>query len=159
MIEVKIERISQRPDKHADVAEMIYKEFAVKKEKPKTLNEVVELFVDETDGTLPIRFVALDGEEAVGTVSLVENDLTVRPELTPWLASLVVKSDYRSRGVGKLLLEETKKLAKSLGYQELYLRTETASEYYKKNGWTYLETTADAEFDKIDVFKVSLTEI
>lgn len=156
---MKIERISHRRDKQAEAAELIYQEFAIKKENPKTLDEVIELFVDETDGLLPIQFVALEDENTIGTVSLVENDLTVRPEYAPWLASLVVKSDYRSRGVGQLLLEETKKMAKSLGYQELYLRTETASEYYKKNGWTYVETTADAEFDKIDVFKVSLTEI
>lgn len=156
---MKIERISHQPDKQAEAAELIYQEFAIKKENPKTLDEVIELFVDETDESLPIRFVALEDENTIGTVSLVENDLTVRPEYAPWLASLVVKSDYRSRGVGQLLLEETKKMAKSLGYQVLYLRTETASEYYKKHGWTYVETTADAEFDRIDVFKVSLTEI
>lgn len=156
---MKIERLYKHPDKMGEAAEMIYDEFVSKKENPKSLEEVKKLFVDSAGDSLPIRLVAIEGEESIGTVSLVKNDLIVRPEYTPWLASLVVKSDYRNQAVGKQLLAETKKLAKSLGYKELYLRTETAAEYYKKNDWTYLETTSDDVFDAIHVFKVRLDKI
>lgn len=71
----------------------------------------------------------------------------------------MVKPAYRSYGIGKQLLAATKKLVKSLGYKELYLRTETAAEYYKKNGWTYIETTSDDTFDEIHVFKVTIDEM
>lgn len=156
---MKIERLYNHPNKMGDAVEMIYDEFVSKKENSKTFEEVQAQFADGDETTFPMRFIALKGEEIIGTVSLVENDLTVRPDFTPWLASLVVKSDYRSHGVGKQLLAETKKLAKSLGYKELYLRTETAAEYYKKNGWTHIETTSDDTFDEIHVFKVTIDEM
>lgn len=156
---MKIERLYKHPEKMGEAAEMIYDEFVSKKENPKSLDEVKKMFVDRAGDSLPIRLVALQGEESVGTVSLVEDDLSVRPNYTPWLASLVVKPAYRSYGIGKQLLAATKKLVKSLGYKELYLRTETAAEYYKKNGWTYIETTSDDTFDEIHVFKVTIDEM
>lgn len=156
---MKIERSYKHPNKMGEAAEMIHDEFVSKQENPKNLEEVKNLFVDRSGNSLPIRLVALDAEEIIGTVSLVENDLSGRRDYTPWLASLVIKRDYRSEGIGKKSLAETKKLAKSLGYQKLYLRTEYAAEYYRKNGWTYLETTSDETFDVIHVFKVTFNEI
>ena len=156
---MKIKRLYKHVDKTIDVVEMIYDEFVSKKVNPKTFEEVKAKFVDGDEVTFPMRFIALESGECVGTVSLVENDLAIRPDYTPWLASLVVKANYRSHGVGKQLLAETKTHAKSLGYKELYLRTETSSDYYRKNGWTFVETTSDDTFEKIDIFKVTLTEI
>lgn len=156
---MKIERLYKHPDKMGDVAKMIYNEFVSKQENPRTLDEIKTLFVDYAGDTLPNRLVAIKNEECIGTVSLVDADLSVRLNYTPWLASLVVKSDYRGEGIGQKLLAETKKLAKSLGYRELYLRTEYAAEYYDKNGWTYIETTSDDRFDEIHIFKVTFDEM
>lgn len=156
---MRIERLYKHPNKMGEAAEMIYEEFVSKKENPKSLEETKQQFVDQPGNSLPIRLVALKGGETVGTVSLVQDDLDACPNYTPWLASLVVKPAYRSEGVGKKLMAETKKVAKSLGYHELYLRTEYAAEYYKRNDWTFLETTSDDTFDEIHVFKVTFDEM
>src|SRR5689334_25391296 len=43
-------------------------------------------------------FVLLDDNVPVGTSSLVNNDLSSRPDLTPWLASVMVLPPFRGRG-------------------------------------------------------------
>lgn len=45
-----------------------------------------------------------------------------------------------------------------LGFDEVYLRTEEAYEYYKKRGWIHIETLSDNIHEKIDVFKIKCTE-
>src|SRR4051812_20450451 len=54
--------------------------------------------------SIPLTLVAAEGNEPVGSVSLVESDLTGWDHLTPWLASLYVRPDWRGQGIGKLLV-------------------------------------------------------
>lgn len=51
----------------------------------------------------------------------------------PLLASLYTKPEYRGRGVGKKLAK-TIDVVKEIGFNELYLRTEDASDYYRNRG-------------------------
>ena len=43
--------------------------------------------------------VLLDDNVPVGTASLVNNDLPSRPDLTPWLASVLVLPPFRGKGI------------------------------------------------------------
>lgn len=104
---------------------------------------------------LPIRLIATFGGQCAGTVSLVENDLKCR-DYTPWLAALYVDKDHRNKGIAKALISSTQDIAKRLGYNELYLRTEHASEYYRKLGWKFVERCSDDYGLKPDVFKYTL---
>ena len=74
----------------------------------------------------------------------------------PWLASLYTKPEYRGRGVGQQLVAKTMEVVKELGFKELYLRTEDASDYYRNRGWTYVETVSDDTYEEIDVFKINV---
>jgi predicted N-acetyltransferase YhbS len=85
----------------------------------------------------------------VGTISLVENDLQCRPHYTPWLASLFVPEEYRKQGIGEQLIEHIKGLAREMGYNKIYLRTEDAETYYQRLNWQYIETCADDVFDLV----------
>ena len=52
-----------------------------------SVERVIARFADHlSDKSLPITFVALDGDVPVGMCSLREND-GIRPDLTPWLGS------------------------------------------------------------------------
>jgi len=62
----------------------------------------------------------------IGRVSLFSNDLKERNDLTPWLGSLYVSTDYRNRGIAKQLMDKVIKTSRILGYEILYLRTEHA---------------------------------
>ncbi|KMM37966.1 GNAT family N-acetyltransferase [Guptibacillus hwajinpoensis] len=151
---MNIDFLLNHPDKIKEVSEMIYKEFVVKTESGMKFEDVVKHFSNTKDNTFPITLVAIENDECLGTVSIFENDLKIRDMYRPWLASLYTKSEYRSRGIGQLLVSKTKDVVKELGFNELYLRTEDTSDYYRKRGWTYVETVSDDTYEYIDVFKI-----
>lgn len=88
------------------------------------------------DNSLPLAFVALFDDKPVGMCSLREND-GIRPDLMPWLGSLVVNPEYQKQGIGEKLINATKEMAKKLDYQQLFLFAfdPTIPEYYQKLGW------------------------
>ena len=105
--------------------------------------------------SLPIRLVAVIDELCVGTISLTENDLKCS-SYTPWLAALYVDKAYRSNKIAEHLIERVKDITRDLSYNELFLRTEHASEYYKKRGWEFVESCIDEYNLNTEVFKFTL---
>ncbi|MCG7346311.1 GNAT family N-acetyltransferase [Sporosarcina sp. ACRSL] len=151
---MNVDFLSNHPDKIREVSEMIYKEFVVKTGSSMKFEDVVKHFSNTMDNGFPITLIAIEKGECLGTVSIFENDLKIRDMYKPWLASLYTKPEYRGRGVAQKLIDKTIEVAKELGFNELYLRTEDASDYYRNKGWTYLETVSDDNYNRIDVFKV-----
>ncbi|MDG5472386.1 GNAT family N-acetyltransferase [Jeotgalibacillus sp. ET6] len=150
---MKIDVLRNHPNIITEVSTMIYEEFVLKTGSKMSYEEVVQHFSTVHDHTFPVTLVALEKECCLGTVSIVENDLACRPAYRPWLASLYTKPEYRGMGVGQRLTAETIEMAKKVGFKEIYLRTEEASDYYRKRGWTWVETVSDEKHEKIDVFK------
>ena len=70
------------------------------------------------------------------------------------MASLYTKPEFRGRSIGEMLIDKTIDVVKGLGFNELYLRTENASDYYRSRGWTHIETISDEKYEKVDVFKI-----
>ncbi len=102
-----------------------------------SVERVIARFADHlNDSNLPITFVAFDGDLPVGMCSLREND-GIRPDLTPWLGSLVVDPKYQKQGIGRMLIDATLLKAKELGFYKLYLFSfdPTIPEYYERLGW------------------------
>jgi N-acetylglutamate synthase-like GNAT family acetyltransferase len=102
-----------------------------------SVEKVIERFKAQLNETgLPMTFVAFDGTKPVGMCSLREND-GIRPDLTPWLGSLVIDPQYQNQAIGKRLIDVTKKNAKELGFEKLYLFAfdETLPDYYADLGW------------------------
>lgn len=101
------------------------------------VESVIENFkLHLNDETLPMTFVAFDGEMPVGMCSLRENDGVVS-DLAPWLGSLVVDTKYQKRGIAKSLMDATIAKAKGLGFESIYLLAfdRTIPEYYARFGW------------------------
>ncbi|AFJ42898.1 GNAT family N-acetyltransferase [Francisella orientalis] len=101
------------------------------------IKRVITRFADHLKTqALSITFIALDGDLPVGMCSLREND-DIRPDLNPWLGSLVVDPKYQKQGIGKMLIDVTVLKAKELGFEKLYLFAfdPTIPEYYERLGW------------------------
>lgn len=124
------------------VVKWIYNEFIDGIRSGISYDKVEESFRNRKKESLPITVVAVENEVCIGVASLVVNDLKAK-EYTPWLAGLYVDKEYRSKGIGKALIEEIQSIAKRLGYDILYLRTEHTAEYYKNLGWEYVERLID----------------
>lgn len=87
---------------------------------------------------LPIALVAVDGQTPVGHVSLVEQNMSSHPELSPWLAGTLVHPARRGEGIGTALAQQAVSRATQLGVAALYLYTERARGFYERLGWRHL---------------------
>src|SRR5690606_15878244 len=89
-------------------------------------------------------FVAHRGAEFLGTVSLIASDMDCRPQYSPWVAALWVDEQYRAQGIGKALLEQSKRAAFQAGFRTVYLcATADKHAYYAQRGWQLIEENVD----------------
>jgi len=90
---------------------------------------------------VPTGFVAMLGEVVVGMACLVAHDMETRPELTPWLATVLVAPAHRGRGIGSALSERVVAEGRALAFSKLYLVTFDKSSFYARLGWKHFEQT------------------
>jgi GNAT superfamily N-acetyltransferase len=95
---------------------------------------------DLNRSALPLTLIALyDDLQPVGTARLVFNDLSIRPELSPWLAAVYVIPERRGQGAGSLLVQRAEDVAARLGVPRLYLFTPDQEAFYARLGWVVFE--------------------
>ena len=89
---------------------------------------------------LPTTLIAVENSAVLGSVNVLESDLPLRRDLTPWLAQLFVFPNFRRRGVGASLVEAAIIETKQLGWHTIYLYTSgTLPNFYEQLGWSRLE--------------------
>ncbi len=91
--------------------------------------------VAEADGEAV--FGAGRGDALVGVALLVESDLELEPDLSPWLSGLYVAPSHRGRRIGELLIDRVEHAARSIGHERLYLycRSGQLEDYYRQMHW------------------------
>jgi GNAT superfamily N-acetyltransferase len=91
---------------------------------------------------LPVTFVAIDaGGDGVGAVGVGQFDPGERRDRSPWILGMIVRSDLRGRGIGRLLLEVLGTWAAEHGYQRMWVATgDPAVGFYQACGWSLVET-------------------
>lgn len=106
----------------------------------KTLQEAIEETAAEC-GTcgVPSVFVAMQGDIPVGTASLIADDMSIRPELTPWLASVFVIPEWRGRGIASALVQRVEAEAQASRLGQFYLYTPDQQALYQRLGWQPIE--------------------
>lgn len=119
------------------VARWIYNEF-IEDHIPNCYeSDIIEALKCRQISGIPMTFICLEKSNCIGTISLFSNDLSKLDQLTPWLAALYVPKEYRGHGIAKSLISHIECEAAKLGYEKLYLRTETAKQYYSKLNWVH----------------------
>lgn len=88
---------------------------------------------------IPSIFIAVSGNQLVGSAALVQNDMGTKPDLTPWLAAVYVKETFRHQGMATELIARCETEAARSNADAWYLYTEFASRLYEKLGWRHLE--------------------
>ncbi|MBR1229692.1 GNAT family N-acetyltransferase [Bradyrhizobium sp. AUGA SZCCT0176] len=89
---------------------------------------------------LPTVLVARRGAALLGSVNFLASEMTIRPELSPWLAQLFVVDAERGGGVGGALIDAVIDHAAELGFRRLHLYTSgTLPNYYASRGWRPIE--------------------
>ena len=146
-MKIRIINLAERIEFLDIVSQWIWKEW--NSDKPLEYMKYSILHNIQTD-RVPMTYVALHGEEPIGTVSIWMNDLGCRQDLYPWMASLFVIEEMRNKGIGTLLQNHAVEEAKRLEFKDLYLITDHNG-YYEKFGWIFYELApkVNGEFTRI----------
>ena len=107
---------------------------------------------------LPMTYGAFYNNKIIAIFQFTYEDLGVRPDIYPWFTNFYVDKEYRNKGIGRLLLENIKEIAKKVvPFNELYLYTEHIG-LYEKFGWEYIsEIDAHIKLPRIQrLYKLEL---
>lgn len=106
----------------------------------RTLADRVEAFARRTvPGIIPETLVAVENGQVIGMASVVENDLSIRTDLSPWMAAVYVDEAQRGRGVGSAIVRAIMDLAGESRIERIYLLTHDRMSFYRRLGWTPIE--------------------
>jgi GNAT superfamily N-acetyltransferase len=102
-----------------------------------------ELVEHAAHRSLPTTLVLIDGEQLLGSVSLVLEDAPeFSDEGSPWLASLFVIPEARGRGLGTRLVNAAVAVAAHDQIAELFLFTPDQAAFYQRLGWKLITRTS-----------------
>lgn len=94
---------------------------------------------------IPQWYVAIEGNEIIGGLGVIENDFHNRKDLFPNICAVYVNENKRNRKVAKALLEYACNDMKEKGINKLYLLTNNSS-FYEHCGWKFFDfVLADGE--------------
>jgi GNAT superfamily N-acetyltransferase len=135
----QIASMRDRPDLVPLVANWLWTEFG--RPNGRTLETSLKAVAETvTAETMPRTFALLVNGVPVGTASLTIDDLDSRPDLTPWLAGVVVAPEARGKGLAAYLVAAVEAEAIRQSVTTLWLYTWTAERIYQRIGWRTIET-------------------
>jgi len=147
--DIRIDYLADHPELLDDLAWLSWKEWQeIYEQREQTLEHCLKNYRERMNtDRLPLTLVAVRGRLAVnspellGMVSLKFHDMDTRPDLDPWLGGLLVLPEWRSRGVGTMLMHRATEEARRLNVSQLYLWTHSAERLYQKLDWQVVERT------------------
>jgi predicted N-acetyltransferase YhbS len=129
-----------------DVAQMIYDEFWRDVVNGMSVADLAAHLRTATSAThIPLSLIAMQGDQLVGTINLIENDDGARRHLRPWLAALVVRADLRDQQIGTQLVNALLTEARAMNIRTLYFGTDGPG-FYQRLGAIKHERVRDDFF-------------
>jgi predicted N-acetyltransferase YhbS len=144
---MKIEYLADHPHALSTLAEWQHREWGHLRPDDSVEKRRDRLQRYSNRDRIPLTVVALDGDEVLGSASLVAHDMETRMELTPWLAGVFVGEQHRRKGIGAQLVRRIMAEAAELAVPLLYLYTVHSEKFYAALGWTLQEHTSYREQD------------
>lgn len=131
--------LADRPDLVGLLASWFHREWGER--NPALTIDLIKRNLEErlNRDRLPLTFIALSGNETIGSASLKIREMEDYPQNPHWLGAVYVVPGYRNRGVGTQIVLHSISEAKRLGVRELYLYTHSHETFYAKLGWQALE--------------------
>jgi len=83
--------------------------------------------------------ITISAGRLIGSAALVQSDMDIKPDLSPWIAAVYVKEDFRRQGIATQLIGRCEREALLSNVNVLYLYTEFASEFYETLDWCHME--------------------
>ena len=101
----------------------------------------------DNERSVPQWYVAVENQQIIGGIGVIENDFHNRKDLTPNVCAVYVEENYRCQGIAGKLLEYVCEDMRSFGLETLYLITDHTG-FYERYGWKFLcMAQGDGEVD------------
>lgn len=91
----------------------------------------------KNEASIPQWYVAMEKDEIVGGLGVIENDFHARKDLKPNVCAVYVEEKYRCKGIAGKLLNYVCEDMLHFGVDTLYLLTDHTS-FYERYGWEFL---------------------
>lgn len=141
---VRIAALHQHPAHVAFVADLVYREFWDGVPGGLSRDYLERAFGGRAEPGRVIRsLVALEGDTPLGCVHLIDHDDDSLPELSPWLAAMVVVPGRRGQGIGSALVRALLGEARALGHARVWLGTDGPGFYERLGARRHLQRSAD----------------
>ncbi len=89
-----------------------------------------------SENPAPQWYLAVQEEQIIGGIGVIENDFHDRKDLTPNVCAVYVEEEFRCRGIAGKMLETVCRDMKEKGIDTLYLITDHDS-FYERYGWEF----------------------
>ena len=138
---MQIDYLANWPGLIPELAAMLYQEWADLYQAAGIDQAQLQQVLTERTAvdTLPITLVLVKDGELVGAGSIKLTEPGTKEGLSPWLAGIFVKPQYRGLGLGRDIVLALEAKAQQLGVETLYLSADSAVDFYLSLGWQVLE--------------------
>ena len=114
---------------------------------------LVDFQMENGGPDLPVTWVLHNRTDtAMGSISLVRDDLPGHPELNPWLASLLVFPEFQGQGLGRVLMQKALEVLRHHRYRHAFLFTEDKVPFFSKFNFS-VYGQAQAEGQGVTIMK------
>ncbi len=136
---LELKLLSECPEHLETVGKWIYEQWWRNQDNtPEVVFKQLRLHLEK--GAFPFTIVAIFYGEPVGSCCVIENDCSLRPQYSLWVAAVYVKPEERLKGIASGILQEAFHEARKLRINGLYIDCwAKTSPLYEKNGWKILE--------------------
>lgn len=129
-----VEPLSRHPRHVGFVAALVWREFWADVQGGMSEAELADAFGGRAPpGRVLASLVALEDDQPLGCVHLIDNDDPALPELYPWMAALAVVPERRGQGIGSRLVHALMDEARTLGFEQLWFGTDGPG-FYERLG-------------------------
>lgn len=125
------------------IAQLVHAEFWADVPDGLTLDYLTRAFSGQAEPGRVLRsWVALQAGQPLGCVHLIDHDDHTLPELTPWLAAMVVVPPRRGQGIGSALVRTLLAEARAMGLARVWLGTDGPGFYERLGARRHLQRSA-----------------
>jgi len=126
------------------IAGLVYREFWADVQGGLSEAYLTRAFGGQAEpGRVLKSWVALEGDEPLGCVHLIDKDDDTLIELHPWLAAMVVVPQRRGQGVGSALVRALLADARAMGFQRVWFGTDGPGFYERLGARRHLQRSAE----------------
>jgi len=141
---VRIEPLLAHPRHVPFIAGLVYREFWANVADGLSEAYLTRAFGGQAEpGRVLKSWVALEGDEPLGCVHLIDKDDDTLIELHPWLAAMVVVPQRRGQGVGSALVRALLADARAMGFQRVWFGTDGPGFYERLGARRHLQRSTE----------------